>query len=354
MSETGDMLAATATRLFETRLGEAAVRASRQGQWLASGWAAVEESGLPLALLSEEEGGFGIRISEALDLVRIGGSFASPVPLGETMIANFMLARAGLELAEGPATIALLGAGGSLDPAGGDCRLRGEARHVPWARHCGTILVIAGERLARVASTGVTIHPQAGACGLPRDRLEFDVALEPAAVAPLPRPFTSDHPLAVGALVRALEIAGALQRIVELTVSYASERVQFGRPIAKQQAVQQQLAVLAGQAAAARAAAELAALAFDGDQWLTAVAAAKSRTGEAAGIAAAIAHQVHGAIGFTEEHRLHLFTRAVWDWRDEFGSERHWQAMLGARILAAGNDGFWSFITAAEADGVEV
>ncbi|KMO27369.1 hypothetical protein VQ03_30580 [Methylobacterium tarhaniae] len=80
---------------------------------------------------------------------------------------------------------------------------------------------------------------------------------------------------------------------------------------------------------------------------LPAVAAAKVRAGEAAGQAAAIAHQVHGAIGFTEEHRLHLYTGRLRAWRDAFGREAEWAQVLGRHLIAAGPEGLWPAITAA-------
>ncbi|MFB9385262.1 acyl-CoA dehydrogenase family protein [Pseudonocardia petroleophila] len=75
------------------------------------------------------------------------------------------------------------------------------------------------------------------------------------------------------------------------------------------------------------------------------MAAAKARTGEAAGEVARIAHQVHGAIGFTREHDLRLLTTRLWAWRDEDGSDARWQAELGATVLAAGPDALWPLVT---------
>ena len=326
MSQTGDILAATMASLFETSLGEEIARASRQGTFAAAGWQAVEDAGFPLALLSEAEGGYGFDLAEALDLIRIGGYHAAPIPLGETMLANLLLARAGLPLAEGPATFFA-------------CDDKREAGGVPWARHAATLVAVRDGHVVRLLTSDVEIAPDLSPIGLPRDVVRWN---REATGAILPNGL---QPRALGALLRALEMAGALQRVLELTVLYANERIQFGRPIGKFQAVQQQLAILATQAAAARAAADFAAHAFDGQGALLAIAAAKSRVGEAAGIAAAIAHQVHGAIGFTEEHRLHLYTRALWAWRDEFGGEAEWEARLGAEALAQGGEGFWPFVT---------
>jgi acyl-CoA dehydrogenase len=120
--------------------------------------------------------------------------------------------------------------------------------------------------------------------------------------------------------------------------------VQFGRPIAKFQAVQHNLAMLAGEVAAASAAADIAAEACADGIALAPVAIAKVRGGEAAGTGAAIAHQVHGAMGFTYEHSLHHATRRLWAWREEFGNEAQWAARLGRLVATRGADELWPFV----------
>ena len=148
-------------------------------------------------------------------------------------------------------------------------------------------------------------------------------------------------------MVRTVQIAGALSRALSLSVQYAQTRVQFGRPIGKFQAVQHNLAVLAGQAAAALAAADMATDALAGGLDPLRVGAAQARAGEAASIAAGLAHQAHGAIGFTQEYELHFATRRLWSWRDEFGNEAEWNGVVGRAVLAAGPDGVWPLLTAA-------
>ena len=145
-----------------------------------------------------------------------------------------------------------------------------------------------------------------------------------------------------GALMRALQMVGAMERVRDLTVSYAAERRQFGQPLNRFQAVQQQLAELAGEVALAGAAVEAAvADPLSAKQ----VAAAKVVAGAAAGRVAAIAHQVHGAIGFTHEHQLHRWTTRLWDWRDQFGTESAWSEALGDLIARAGGDRLWEVVT---------
>jgi len=152
-----------------------------------------------------------------------------------------------------------------------------------------------------------------------------------------------------GSVVRSVETAGGLETILATSVRYANERIAFERPIAKFQAVQQNLARLAGEVAAALAASGSAADAiarsesFDDVVFLEG-ASAKIRSAEAAAEGAAITHQVHGAIGFTKEHVLHRFTLRLLSWRDDFGNESYWASALGNLVAARGADAFWPLI----------
>jgi acyl-CoA dehydrogenase len=143
-----------------------------------------------------------------------------------------------------------------------------------------------------------------------------------------------------GALARAIQLRGAMERVLTLSLEYASVRRQFGVPIARFQAVQQLLTTIAGEGAAASAAVDAAVRTPSPLR----IAVAKSRTSEAAGIVAAAAHQVHGAVGFTQEHQLHHFTRRLWAWRDEFGTERAHAETVGRALAAAGPESLWEFI----------
>lgn len=348
MSETSQMVADTATRLFGDLFPPHHIPS--EGEWRAEAWEAVAEAGFPLALVAEEAGGVGLEIADGLGLLRLASRHAGALPLGETMLANWLLASAGHSPADGPATFATGGRLTLQPEEGGGWRLEGSAEAVPWARVADTVAALVeqpgGPVLARVPRDGFTVAEGRNMAGLPRDRVTFAASLPAGDVRPLGNAWSAASLREAGAAIRVQEIAGALEAVLEMTVQYAGERVQFGRPIGKQQAVQQQLAVLAGHTVAAGAAASVAADAFGRAEAGAAIAAAKIRAGEAAGAAAAIAHQVHGAIGFTGEHRLHVFTKRLWAWRDEFGSEREWSRHLGELALRAGPDGFWPFLTA--------
>ena len=138
-------------------------------------------------------------------------------------------------------------------------------------------------------------------------------------------------------------MAGALERALELAVHYAQERVQFGRKIGQFQAIQQELARFGGEVAAALSAA--GTVERGGDVTL-AVVSAKIRTAEAAREGALIAHQVHGAIGVTDEYALHHSTLRLWAWREEYGNEAEWAIALGGITQKRGADRFWPALTA--------
>jgi acyl-CoA dehydrogenase len=350
MDNTTDLLRETATRLFQEHCEASALRAAEKA-FPKAAWDAIEEAGLHRALVPEDAGGYGVPVADALSLLRVAGEHALPLPLAETLLASWLLAGAGLTIPDGPLTIAPVVAGEtlSLHRDGDSWRLTGTATRIPWGRDASAAAVLATHdgvpHVALLTAASWQTEPGENLAREPRDTLTIDSV--PEAVAPAASGVGRAQLRAVGAAMRSLQMAGALARITAISVQYAQDRVQFGRPIGKFQAVQQNLAVLAGQTAAASAAADLAAEAVADGIRLLPIAAAKSRTGEAAGQGAAIAHQVHGAIGFTYEHTLHFFTKRLWSWRDEFGNEAEWNLYVGRHMAKAGADRLWAEITAA-------
>jgi alkylation response protein AidB-like acyl-CoA dehydrogenase len=148
------------------------------------------------------------------------------------------------------------------------------------------------------------------------------------------------------AMMLAAKMAGALNAALELSIEYTRQRQQFGKPLASFQAIQQQLAVFAEEAAAADMAASAAFRAADREDAWFEIACAKLRANQAARISTGIAHQVHGAMGFTAEYRLQHLTKRLWAWGSEHGNERIWADRIGARIAARGPAHFWPDLTA--------
>jgi acyl-CoA dehydrogenase len=349
MSEMRALLGETVERILRDAVDDRLLAGAERGEWPEALWHTVVESGLT-GVLSGESTSLGAGWPEAFDIVVAAGRHCAPLPLPETIAGTWLLAIANIEPPGGPITLATVGRDEDLRLArrGSGWRLTGTAARVAWGRratHVALTAAVGTERyVACAALAGCRITPGENLAGEPRDTLEFSG--ESVIAAPLPAPLAGADALAIGALMRSAQIAGAIQSVLELSVSYANTRQQFGRPIGRFQAVQQNLAVLAAEAAAARMAAEHAFVLVGADGRIEdAAAIAKIRAGEAAGRAAAIGHQVHGAIGFAREHRLHFATRRLWSWRAEFGAEAAWADRLGRDAVARGAGGLWPWIT---------
>jgi acyl-CoA dehydrogenase len=237
----------------------------------------------------------------------------------------------------------------TLNPDGS---LSGRARGVPFAKAAKHFAVLAhggdGVSIALVEASKARIEPGLNVGYDHSDTVTLDKA--PAVtVARAPKGFDPVNMMLIGGVARSLQIAGALESMLDISVRYSNERVAFEKKISKFQAVQHNLARLAGESAAALAAATSAAdaianaSAFDDAVFLEA-ASAKIRCAEAAEKGAAIAHQVHGAIGFTIEHILHRYSLRALGWRDDFGSESYWAVELGKRVASAGADELWPLV----------
>jgi len=309
-------------------------------------WAQITEAGFQNALLPEESGGYGVTPAQAMGLVRTAASMALPVPLAETMMTLALQAAAGGEALGG----ALSGScdEGAADEAPGGWQVTATARAVPYGRFAAHVLapVRCNGRLhlAALPVAQARVETRENLAGEPRDTLTWTGATVARQAAPAMQGEDPASLLVAGAFLRSQQMVGAMQRALDHTVTYAQDRKQFGQPIARFQAVQHQLAVAAGHLAAATAAADAATDAYGTDAFAFAVAIAKSRVGEAAGIVAATCHQVLGAMGFTREHELHKVTRRLWAWRDEYGNETLWQERIGRTICAGGGARLWQTV----------
>jgi acyl-CoA dehydrogenase len=346
MNELQTILADTVSRLFTDRVTQDLRESAEKGQWPAGLWTAVEEGGLTLPQIPEARGGGGGTWQDAYVVVSAAGRFAVPIPLAETMAAAWLLSEAGLDVPLGPLTVAPVHPAERLQlrREGSGWRLSGTATRVPWGGAAGHVVAAADGMIALVAAGGARIDADVNLALEPRDTLTWSDAPVLAA-APAGR-LAAGAPRLFGALVRSGQMAGGLEYLLAQTVRYVSERKQFDRPIGSFQAIQHQLALLAGHTAAAGIAAAHAFRAADRGDAAFEIAVAKTRTGEAAGLGAGIAHQCHGAIGFTYEHLLHFATRRLWSWRAEFGAESHWAAELGRGVARRGADALWSDLTA--------
>ncbi|PHK95447.1 acyl-CoA dehydrogenase [Pseudoroseomonas rhizosphaerae] len=325
---TDDLLAQSAAELFARHATPAAVRAILGGGPAGVLWSAVEEAGFADALVPEEAGGAGLGPADALPVLLAAGRAAAPLPLGGTMLARAALARAGMAVPSGAIALAEALPGEALR---GRVAAHGAAEWVLLPRPGGARLLPVAEAERDDASPYGTVLRWASAGNAPT----------------LPE---ADW-MAAGAWATLAAMAGAMERILEETVRYATERRQFGRAIAAFQAVQQQISVMTEDVFAARIAAQLASLPGEGGTGVAGldtarIAAAKARIGEAASRVAGIAHAVHGAMGITAEVDLHLWTGLLHRGRLRFGAESHWNAWLGAEFLRGAEAQSLAFVRA--------
>ncbi|UUZ62864.1 acyl-CoA/acyl-ACP dehydrogenase [Polaromonas sp. P1-6] len=305
-------------------------------------------------MASEQHGGIGANPSDVFTILHAVGYYAAGIPLGDTMMANWLLSQAGIAPPQGHVCLMDPHAQTKLSSTGGNSfpeeTFSALLSGVAWADNAqwGVTVSTAGGSsrvLLLELETGHNVIRKSGRNGAAEPFA--DLVLTNAKVKQAgPIAWINAHRAIrhLGAMSRSAQLVGALERVLELSVAYAVERVQFGKPIAKNQAIQHMLAVMAGQIASARAA-TIAAFG-NGEPNGFDVAVAKLRTSEAAGISAATAHQVHGAIGFTHEHNLHFFTRRLWAWRKEFGTDNWWAGELRRSVIAAGPSAFWPTLVA--------
>lgn len=348
MSDSRSLIAETVERLFADSLTPEDVARAESGTWLADLWQATEETGLTRALLRPENGGADGDWLDVFEIARAVGRHSVPLPVVETILGTWLLERAGLEIPDGPI---------GLVPRAVVWEAGARLERIPWGRFANHVVAVTS------SADGTAVQSRTlGALEISNGE---NVALEPRDTITLDDAAGESGELALGAnpvhlfgaLLRSAQMSGALERTLDLSVQYASERMQFGKAIGGFQVIQQELARLAGQVAEASTASEIAFRAaceacdtFSGDIGAAGdptfeIACAKIVAGDAAELAPRIAHQVHGAIGFTYEHSLHFATRRLWAWRAEFGLGDEWAARLGSAVQDAHGGEIWKLVT---------
>lgn len=366
MSDVSDEMIRTLDRIVEDHVTVQLREAAEFGSYVPAG--AGESMRFPTALWSAlEEAGFtaiggtgldgDVSFAEAMELVRRASYHALPVPLGGVVVARHIIGRLrgtlptenfGLALVAPHHSIRLVQSGEH------GWQKDGESQCVE-GYGVSQSYVTAGrsddgvERIAVIDPGSATFAMEANEAGEARLMVPTGTANSNApqrVVWIAEHPGAAKHIHAMGALLRAVQMAGAMERVLEHCMSWVNDRVQFGKPIVRFQAIQHLMAEMAAETAAASAAADQAVEASVEGPDRFAIAIAKARTGEAAGRVAAIAHEVFGAMGFTREHTLHYSTRRLWAWRNEFGGEGYWQGEIGRQIAAGGGAGLWAALTA--------
>ncbi|WP_040841311.1 acyl-CoA dehydrogenase family protein [Nocardia brevicatena] len=307
-------------------------------------WGRLHALGMTRLTGTEEHGGAGAGWTESAVLLRALGEYAARVPVAE----HDLLAEWLLESGDCPRQ----GDGPEYIRTAAIAAPDGVASDVPWARYADSVVLLwpVGDswRMADIAHGRFTVHDGANIACEPRDHIRVDVAAIGGVEvsADIVTRFRYR-----GALARAQMACGAMSRVIDMVVDHVTVREQFGRPLVKFQAIQHMAADMAAEATLAQAAVDAAVARADacgfadsGSRFV--IAAARSCVGHAAATVVRGAHQCLGAIGFTEEHDLHVFTNRLLAWRGEYGSVRFWDLQVATAAAAAGERGLWPLISA--------
>ena len=320
--DTRQLIIDTAEKIFADHCQKNLLDSAEQGTFPQDLWEKIVENGFHQL----GSAGSGTDAADLYAFLKVCGRFSVPLPMAEVLLSNQWLSSEASETTVSGLDFASIG------------RLNDTSiNQVPWGRKANKVLGVAADSHKVLVMGAPSINEQgSNLAGEAHDTFllagtEREIELEVS-------------PFAQMALARTNLMAGGLQATLDLGLQFASERSQFGRSISKFQAIQHSLAVVAAEVAAAQRAADAAVDALGTDRFIDEVSASKARVGEAVGIVAEQVHQVHGAMGFTYEHRLHHFTRRLWAWRDEWGNEFYWQAKLGSRLAAMGADKVWGYI----------
>jgi acyl-CoA dehydrogenase len=317
MSEESTLIAKTAKQLFT----------SADDADFARQWRAVEDSGLPLLLVSEDRGGSQGHWSDLFAVQWEAGRAATWLPVGEAIIAHWLAEQAGIKPPSGFGTFFVTDFGDTL-------------RDVPHGAQAAWVIGRNVKGSTVLAERPPLLFTAENVAGEPRDTLSTAHDSKTLNSGTINRDL-----MALAALMRLGQICGAVSGVVELTSNYVQTRHQFGKPLSGFQAVQQNLAELITEAAATQCAARAATHVSDRTgpyQAWYAIGAAKLRANMAIGLTTSLAHQLHGAIGFTQDYALHSYTRRLWSWRTEAGNDRYWSEVLGRYAADRGAANAWA------------
>ena len=340
-SESQQLIVESSSRLLSDHVSPSLIESVENGSFADALWSQLVDQGLLLLGLDEAAGGFGGTFGDQLALLRQMGRHAVPAPVADTLLANHLRSLLG---GEGETLPSAVVEGANLVEQ--DSVFSGELRDVLWGPCLKRVLVEAqtSKGLCWVEiPVGERDDQPASLAGEPMATLRFNGAEATKVFGQV----TDQHRNEIlhrGAAMHAALMAGALEQSLEIAVGYVLERKQFGQPLAKFQAIQHQLAVMATHVAASTRSVEQLQMRDDAPSDLD-IAIAKARVGEAVGLSTDTAHQVMGAMGYTREHHLNYLTRRLWVWRDRFEHETQWQQRIGEHFLSSNQADLWAQIT---------
>jgi len=313
----------SADRFFAQECSPVQLRQIEQGNDPKPLWETLLSAGFADALLPEHAGGAGLTLADAWPIMFCMGRHALPLPYAHTMLGRAWLSHHTKSIPEGSLTFA---------PFQVNAETSGLTAHaVNFGFVSDWVLAQQGKQVWLLPCSEATLTPSGGHGTLDADMHWSSAVVERAKLGSWDKPqFQHLMSLAVAVL-----IAGAADRVFEMTLAHANQREQFGKPIGRFQALQQQISEVAELVFGARMATEMACRSQDWQPTPMLSALAKSQTSQAVARVTAVAHAVHGAIGVTQEYDLQLFTRRLNEWARAGGGHAYWARQLGQEVLSS-------------------
>lgn len=351
MSEMRELILEMLERILKDYCTKELIDETEKGKWPEVLWNQLSNAGVFSVGVPERLNGSGGDYIDGFHILRLAGKYAVPLPISETLLSNWLLAQFGISSLYEPTTYCLNTEEKlKVHKSDNGYIVTGRVKRVPWARYAKRILALGEQENQTVFLTipleGAKIEFNYNLAGEPYDHVIFEKLNRPdITVLAVNESEVSKKIVYLSGLSKAAMMSGIMEQILDLTVRYTKEREQFGRPIHRQQAIQQYLAILAGETAAAITMTNKAIdrLEYE-DSWLE-IASAKLKANESAGVVSELAHQIHGAIGVTHEHRLHQLTRRLWSWREDGGNEKFWTEQLASQFLNYKDMTLWEILT---------
>ena len=350
MSEMHDIIVSSTEKIMRDLSTKELVDLSEKGKFASPLWETLLESGLTKVGIPESLNGSDGDLHDALEILKLAGKYTLPLPLFETLLVQWLLENEEVGSYDGPFTFSLnSGLDLKISNNNGELVIDGELHNVPWARYSTHVLTmedVGGESYALlIPMNGAEVVNYSNVAGEPSDRVIFNqfVVENPIRVKVEKEKFLTQAKT-LGALGKAAMMTGAMEGVMSLTLDYVQEREQFGRPLYRFQAIQQYMATLAGEVVLTNTLLNQSISKVNQDSDSSLVSALKIQANSSVKIVNELAHQIHGAIGVTHEHKLHQFTRRLWAWREEFGNELEWSKFLANDLLSNSQD-LWETIT---------
>ena len=304
-------------------------------------WNDLEEQGLTKIVVKDKFNGTDLPFSFILPVIQMSNNFGIPLPFSETILCNYLLSESNINPPNGIVTFAT----SSKNIKIANNIISGDLLSVPYLNLADNIILISEinniKHVILLKNTNGNIKAKKNFLAEPR----FDLKISNCEIIDF-QPLNSKINFQnLGALVRSAQMIGAMEKILNLSIDYCSQRKQFGRALSKFQAIQHHISEMAVELSASSAALSSVENSNDPDKIIQDIAILKIRAGIAAGKMIAISHQVHGAIGFTQEYELAYFTRNLNSWRNDFGNEVFWQNFIGRIFLEKNNQNLWEYLT---------